>query len=64
MSDQKDGGQRPDHETGGVQRGFQLPGWIWAAMVGCYAIFFAFILLATGGMGARCLRSAFLSCSR
>ncbi len=51
MYDQKDGGQRPDHETSGVQRGFQLPGWIWAAMVGCYAIFFAFILLATGGDG-------------
>lgn len=48
MSEPNETAQRPDYETGGVQHGFQLPGWIWAAMFGCYAVFFLFILLATG----------------
>lgn len=25
----------PDHETSGVQHGFQFPAWIWGAMLGC-----------------------------
>lgn len=51
MSDQKESGHRPEHETGGVQHGFQLPGWIWVGMVSCYAVFFVFIILATGRGG-------------
>jgi len=35
--------QRPD--------GFQLPGWVWGAMVSCYATFFLLITLATGHGG-------------
>lgn len=39
------------YETGGIQNGFEFPGWIWSAMFGCYAIFFLFITLATGRDG-------------
>ncbi len=41
----------PDHETSGVQHGFQFPAWIWGAMLGCYAIFFLSVTLATGSGG-------------
>ncbi|MDT8279432.1 MAG: hypothetical protein RQ806_02640 [Erythrobacter sp.] len=41
----------PDHETGGLQHGFQFPAWIWGAMLGCYAIFFLTVTLATGSGG-------------
>ena len=40
------------HETGGMQAGFQIPGWIWAAMLGAYAVFFAAITAATGRSGS------------
>ncbi|PKP92186.1 MAG: hypothetical protein CVT75_08020 [Alphaproteobacteria bacterium HGW-Alphaproteobacteria-14] len=40
-----------DHETSGVQHGFQFPAWIWVAMLGCYAIFFLTVMLATGSGG-------------
>jgi hypothetical protein len=39
------------HETSGVHHGFQLPGWIWAAMIGAYGLFFAAITAATGRSG-------------
>ncbi len=47
MSDSK---KNPNiqYETGAIQSGFEFPGWIWAAMFGCYAAFFLFITLATG----------------
>ncbi|PKP97456.1 MAG: hypothetical protein CVT76_04460 [Alphaproteobacteria bacterium HGW-Alphaproteobacteria-15] len=41
----------PDHETSRVQHGFQFPAWIWGAMLGCYAIFFLSVTLATGSGG-------------
>lgn len=36
----------------GQQDGFQLPGWIWKSMLGCYAVFFMAIALATGRDGS------------
>lgn len=40
------------HETGGVQHGFQIPGWIWSTMIASYAVFFLAIAVATGRDGA------------
>ncbi len=40
------------HETGGVQDGFQIPGWIWSAMIAAYVVFFLAIAVATGRDGA------------
>ena len=34
-----------------TQGGFEQPAWIWTAMLGCYALFFLSILLATGRDG-------------
>lgn len=35
----------------GLQDGFQLPGWIWQAMICAYAVFFLAITAATGRDG-------------
>lgn len=43
--------QMDRQETGGVQHGFQLPGWIWQAMIAAYVVFFAAITAATGRDG-------------
>lgn len=39
------------HETGGLQHGFQLPGWIWRTMIAAYVVFFVAITAATGHDG-------------
>lgn len=39
------------YETGGLQHGFQIPAWIWRAMIAAYAIFFGAIAAATGSDG-------------
>lgn len=39
-------------DVAGQQDGFQLPGWIWKAMLGCYTVFFVAIALATGRDGS------------
>lgn len=40
------------HETSGVQDGFQFPGWIWTSMLAAYALFFIAITVATGRSGS------------
>ncbi|WP_305095841.1 hypothetical protein [Croceibacterium aestuarii] len=36
----------------GERTGFEIPVWIWGAMVGCYAAFLVLLLAATGGARA------------
>ena len=47
----KGGGEQGRHPQP-EHRGFELPASLWMGMLGCYAIFFIAITLATGGSGA------------